>query len=151
MSLLVFHFKLVKTHKYQLRIGRGMSLVFFSWNEAAACRPPSVVWVSFRFLSHPSDAKITMQRIQRVLNVKAQHPTESPVANLCHLLVGPLKNARYRIPERGVLGFFQAVSTKAWAISLGNGGHVFFFYHNVHEEVCCQSGPPSVRNVCIFL
>lgn len=48
-----------------------------------------------------------MQRIQTVLNVKAQHPTESPVADLCHPLVGSPKMHRFIIPARGVLGFLQ--------------------------------------------
>lgn len=135
--------------------GRGEPLVFQPRSSRCGLWPP-VVRVSFSspfpLLSPLLISKVTMQRIQTVLNVKAQHPTESPVADLCHLLVGSPKMHRFIIPARGVLGFLQEMcdggcpqrpGLSPWRVEATS----FYFFPRVREEV--RWPLPSARSVCI--
>lgn len=110
-SLFVFHFKLVKIHKCQLRIGRGRAPRFSADKQqlrTVASRGEGVFFLSLSSPGSSPDLKGNYAKNPDGSECEGTTPHRVP----CGRPVPPLgrvppKMHRFIIPARGVLGFFQ--------------------------------------------
>lgn len=113
--------------------------------------------VSFPSRTHLAVSKVTMQRIQTVLNVKCNTQRSPQCPSVPTHRGQPLGRVpgvpRCRIPERAVLWVLSGsglceLSTKEGDVCLENVGQSVVFEHDVHVEVCCQCRPICWWGVC---